>query len=186
MGAFDWLGEAIHWLASWIPQPLVIKANEAGVRHRGGKTLVPVTPGVRWRIKARTKIDTTSTALRTWDIPAQKLTTRDGKAVMIKGVLTGQVEDPMKALVDVFDIDGECVPDRARAGCRPAVTSRDFMELVSGLDDAEHEATIEMRKRLKIFGVAVREFTFTDCVECQVVCYEGSNTIPQSWDDEED
>jgi len=177
--AFAWVGQIIEWLGSWIPRVIICQANEGGVRFRRGKIVKEIKPGVRCYLPALTTIVKDSTARRTWDLPPQKLTTKDGRTVMVSASIVGSICDVKKAFVDSYDIEGETIRDRGRKGIVPCVINRTFNEFLEQMaEEAEKEATRLVRSALYQFGVKVEEVYFTDYVETKVYCMIGGAQQP--------
>jgi regulator of protease activity HflC (stomatin/prohibitin superfamily) len=164
--AFYWITELVQWLGSWIPRIAVCQANEGGIKFRNGKRVAVITPGIYIYLPALTPVHTTSMARRTWDLPTQRLTTKDNRTIMVNATVVGSIFDVEKYFVDCFDGEGETIPDRGRKGVVPCVISRTFDEFRDDMtEDAEKEATRGVRSALHPFGIRVEEVFFSDFVE---------------------
>ena len=163
--AFSWIGQAVEWLAQFVPRWKIIVATQAGVKFVGGKTVVPLKPGIAWWWPAMTTIEVYPTARQTVDLRTQTLVTTDEKTVGVGGMVSYRVVD-IEALLGrtyspdqtIKDICAGAISEVVRECAWPDLQTHAF----------ERELRRIMRKRLRPFGVSVIKATLTDCSQIRV------------------
>jgi regulator of protease activity HflC (stomatin/prohibitin superfamily) len=79
----------------------IINEWEGGIQMRGGKFLREVKPGIRFKFPFIDHIWTAYTVAQTVDLSPQTLTTKDGKNIVLKGIIRYKVSDCKKYLMSV-------------------------------------------------------------------------------------
>lgn len=163
--ALGWIGQAVEWLAQFVPRWQIIAATQAGVKFIKGKTVVPLQPGIAWYWPATTIMQIYPTARQTVDLRTQTLVTTDGKTVGVGGMVSYRVVDIEALLGRTFDPDqtirdicGGAISEVVRVCAWPDLQTYAF----------ERELRRIMRKRLRPFGVSVIKATLTDCSQIRV------------------
>jgi hypothetical protein len=110
------------------------------------------------------------------DLPAQTLTTADGKRVLVSVTLVVEIADVVKALGKTWDVD-EMICDVGAASSIPVVCSRKWGELRREIEGACDELAKEARALLRPYGIRVVKGRFTDLAECMVIRHEGGGGV---------
>lgn len=180
MTGLGWIGELAHWIANFVPRIVIVQKNETGVRYKHGHKTIAIKPGIRVYWPVITNIEIVSSARRTTDLPVMTLTTKDGLAVKVKACMVWKIVDPIKAVVETFDIEGETVPDKGRKGVVPVIVSSNLEDLLKDLVKVEKKVTSKVRVALNQFGVKVEEVFFAELAQTKVYCISGTDFIPES------
>lgn len=98
---FDKLIEFILNLKDELIPVRIINEWEGGIHMRGGKFLRVVEPGIRFKFPFIDHIWVAYTVAQTVDLLPQTLTTKDGKNIVLKGIVRYKVNDPKKYLMSV-------------------------------------------------------------------------------------
>lgn len=173
MEAFAWIGEIFQWIARFIPRLEICRATHGGVKFVNGKKVKPITPGLYFYWPLVTEIEIIPTRQQTIDVPPQKLTTKDGKSVLVASVLVYEVDDTVKACADTYDID-KTASDVVSTAAVHAITSRDFDDVLKELTAAVSK---DIKRRswslLRPFGLKVIDAKVSDFAACQVIVGDG-------------
>ncbi len=160
--AFAWIGRLIEWFGAFIPRWKIIRSTHAGVRFKKG---VPsaIEPGrIIWYWPVTTEVEIIPVARQTHNLPTQSLTTRDGKKIVIGGVVVYSIKDIVKAIADNWDVSAT-INDITMCAITQVITKHDFQYLQDNLSDAVQQAlTEETRKKLAVYGVRVYRTAITD------------------------
>lgn len=172
--AFGWIGTIFEFMLDLVPRLEICRANHAGVRFKRGKIVSEVVPGLYWYWPLVTEIVLLPTARQTLNLPAQKLTTKDGVTVAVEGAVVYQVRNIKQALVDTWDHD-DTISDVALKVLVSHVCRRSFDDFREDLaDDAGQKAlTAACHDELKPFGVRVLQFFVSDYARCKVFAHVG-------------
>lgn len=172
--AFGWLGRIFEFLIDLFPRLAICRANHAGVKFKHGKTVKEIQPGLFWYWPLVSEITLIPTARQTLNLPAQKLTTKDGVTVSVEGVVVYHVRNVKQALVDTWDHD-DTISDVALKALVRCVCARKFEAFVPQLveGEIEKELTAACHDELKPFGVRVAQFFVSDYTRCTVFAHVG-------------
>jgi len=173
-GAFAWISEIMQWAGRWIPRLLIVRATDCGVRFRHGARVEILEPGLRVYWPIVTEVQTVNVQRSVQNLSTQTLTTHDGVAVIVSGVLVYRVADVVKFLVANHDAEAG-IDEVACAGIREVVLSMTLDEIREasiggGLADRLRRQT---RKLLSPFGVRVEYCRLTDCAPARVLSLAG-------------
>ncbi len=171
--ALGWIGEFVGWLVSWVPHLGICRATHGGVKFSRGKIVKEITPGLFWWWPITTETELTPTAQQTLNLQAQKLTTKDGKTVLIDVVVIFRVEDVIKALVETIDYE-DTAADVALEAVTEIVIGLTFDELHEQLcGKVGTQITLRCRSYLKEFGIHVKKCRISDFATTMVYSVDG-------------
>lgn len=166
--AFAWIGQLMEWLGKLIPRLRIVRQTHAGVKFVCGKSVVELQPGIHFYWPITTEVEVIPVARQTHNLVTQVLMTKDGKSVVVGAVVIYKISNIVDALSNNWDI-ADTIGD---------VTQMAVVKIVNGwtLDDlrtelngkVENELSIEVRKRLKHFGVEVDRCGISDFSVCRV------------------
>jgi len=160
--AFAWLGYIIEWIGAFIPRLRIVRATHAGVRFKHGKTAIAIKPGlcIYWPIV--TEVEIIPVARQTHNLPSQSLTTKDGKKVVVGGVVVYAINDIVACMAMNWDVS-DTINDITMCAITHVITKHDYQHILTNLTDAiQTELTKETRRKLKPFGVRIYRTALTD------------------------
>ena len=167
--AFAWLGHIAEWFGAFIPRVKIVRATHGGVRFRNGKSASEIKPGiiVYWPIV--TEVDIIPVARQTHNLPSQSLLTKDGKTVVVGGVVVYAIQDVVAAISKNWDVS-ETINDITMVAITQVITSHTLEYLQENLvGGVIAQLTRETRRRLRPFGVKVYRTALTDFSTCMVI-----------------
>lgn len=139
---------------------VVIRVFEGGVVLRFGKFHRMAPPGLRWKWPFNIEeVFYANIVATTRVIGPQSLTTRDGYAVIVSSVITYEVEDVKKFLLEVSH-GHAALEDSTYAVVADMVMSSNWEELMSV--DLARKMEIAVRRQAKKWGVNVRQLQLAD------------------------
>jgi regulator of protease activity HflC (stomatin/prohibitin superfamily) len=172
--AFAWIGYLFEWLGRFIPRVQIIRATHAGVRFRNGKTAREIKPGLCIYFPLTTEVDIIPVARQTQNLPSQSLLTKDGKQVVVGGVVVYSIRDIVAALSKNWDI-ADTINDITMVAITQVVTSHTLEHLLSKLtEEVQTELTRVTRKKLAVYGVKVYRTALTDFATCLIINQVGN------------
>jgi len=167
--AFAWLGQLAEWLGSFIPRIKIVRSTHGGVRFRHGKDAREIKPGiiVYWPIV--TEIDVIPVARQTNNLPSQSLMTKDGKTVVVGGVVVYAIADVVACISNNWDVT-ETINDITMVAITNVITANTLEYLQTNLTkEVLIQLTRETRRRLRPFGVKVYRTALTDFSTCMTI-----------------
>ena len=164
----DWLNNIILAILEFIPRRVIVRATHRGVkwRMRGGP--VEMKPGFRVWWPLLSEIEVIPVARQTLNTHTQALMTKDGRQVVVGGVVVYSIQDIVKAIGERnFDVD-VTVNDISQAAIVEVVTAWDFRDLLANINkQVENDLTSVCRKQLRQYGVYVHRAALTDFSTCR-------------------
>ena len=160
--AFAWLGDIIQWIGKLFPRLMIVRSTHAGVRFKHGKNPKPIYPGlcVYWPLV--TEVEVIPVARQTHNLPSQSLLTKDGKKVVVGGVVVYSIKDIVATLSKNWDV-ADTINDITMCAITHVITQHQFQYLVDHITDAvQAELTRETRRKLSAYGVRVYRTALTD------------------------
>jgi regulator of protease activity HflC (stomatin/prohibitin superfamily) len=148
----DFLLEGLNLLRFWI----VLNPYEAGVQIRLGKFKKVLEPGFHWLLPFG--IDQTlheHTVPRTHTLGDQSVTTLDGKGIGFQAVITYQVNDIKKALMDVEDSD-HAIQDSCAGNIAHVLAGYTWADINGKFDEVMDAVTKTCRARGWKFGLEIK------------------------------
>lgn len=180
--AFAWLGSVMEWLGSFVPRIKIVRSTHAGVKFKHGKHPQPIGPGIHIYWPIVTEMDIIPVARQTHNLPTQSLLTKDGRQVVVGGVVVYAITDILSTLSKNWDI-ADTINDITLLAISDVVTSHELDYLHSNLNDAVQKAlTKATRKQLRQYGVKVYRTALTDFSTCMVIKNiggQGGPILPQ-------
>lgn len=174
MAGLTWFGELVRWVADLIPRWEICRATHGGVKFVRGRKVKPIRPGIYWFWPAVTECVLLPVVRHPVDLPAQSLTTRDGKSVMLSITLVVEVVDVIRALGKTWDVD-DMIRDIGRAAAGELVPTLRFSELRG--PDVPDDLAKTARRLLRPYGVRVIRARLTDCTKNLVVRTVGDGSL---------
>ena len=171
--ALGWIGDLARWLVAWLPHMGICRKTHGGVKFTRGKHVKEITPGLYWWWPITTETEVTPTAQQTLNLEAQKLTTKDGKTVLIDVVVIFRVENVIQALVETIDYE-DTAGDVALEAVTEIVIGNTFDELHEHLcGKVGTQITLRCRSYLKEFGIHVKKCRISDFATTAVYSIDG-------------
>lgn len=175
-GALGWIGELIRWLAAWVPRIILVTKRERAVKFIRGHT-VEVGPGMHMWWPITTEVEVRPTVRQVMGMGSQTLTTKDGQAVIVDGLLVYSISDLTTYLVENWEAE-DSIGEVGQAGIRKAVVSTDFDEIQKAMADVDNRLTKEAQKLLERFGVEAELMRLTSFARAHVVNLVGDMVHP--------
>lgn len=176
--AFAWLGQIVEWLGSLIPRLKIVRSTHAGVRFRHGKHATGIKPGlcIYWPIV--TEVDIIPVARQTENLPSQSLLTKDGKQVVVGGVVVYEIKDIVATLSKNWDVR-DTICDITMASITEVITAHTLEHLQTNITGTVgDQLTHATRKKLAVYGVRVYRTVLTDFSTCLVIKNIGGSNGP--------
>ena len=167
MDAFAWLGEVFQALLSFVPRRVIVRATHGGVKWRLLRDPKELKPGVRWFWPLLSEVEIIPVARQTLNLQPQALVTKEGKEVVVGGVVVYSINDVVMAIGKRnYDVD-TTINDISQCAIVEVITTVEFKELLGDLKKVEKELTKTCRRQLKQFGVSVHRVALTDFSPCR-------------------
>lgn len=139
---------------------VVVKQYEAGVVLTWGVYKRTILPGFHWIIPFYIQtVEKDVVVLRLVNLPAQSLTTSDGKTVVIGGVARVSITDIQKALLEVHDVEG-AVRDACLGAIGEIVERSTWADMLK--PEFRKDLLAAVRDEVREFGVKVRSVKLSD------------------------
>jgi len=152
---FDFLSNLVTDLV-----PLfTVKAYEEGVVLRAGPFKKIVKPGIYFKIPFIDEVIKDCVTTTTLTLPAQSLTTNDGVAVVVKGMIKYRITEIKVFLLDVSDVR-DALSDTTQGVIAGLVTSNKWADLQT--QEIDNTITKKARVKAKKYGIEIEEVTLTD------------------------
>jgi regulator of protease activity HflC (stomatin/prohibitin superfamily) len=181
--ALGWIGRIADSIFVLFPTWIVLNTTEGGVKfvtlrirdlvRFKWETSVKVEvlgPGLHVYWPAATEVKSWVVARQSVNLPAQTVTTKDGKVIAVGGLLIFRIGDAETLIAHVWNPD-QTIRDIAQGVVHEVCSQSDWGELQDAKNDGRlsHELRRTMRKRLRAFGVKVLGATLTDFAPCRVL-----------------
>ncbi len=167
--ALAWVGWIAEWFAKFIPRLVIVRSTHGGVRFRHGRTAIEMKPGLHIYWPIVTEVEVIPVARQTHNLPSQSLQTKDGRKVVVGGVVIYAIRDVVAALSRNWDVS-DTLTDITLVAVTHVVTAHDLAYLQEHLvGDVQAKLTRETRKKLSQYGVKVFRTALTDFSECLVI-----------------
>ena len=152
----------LDFLLSMIEQVLpffVVRQYQQGVLLRFGRFREAMGPGPHWKIPFVDIVDLYGTAMTTLTLPAQSITTKDGKSVVIKAVIKYEVLDVEVFGVKVADAK-DALSDMTCGIIYGIVSNLTYAEACAA--DLPSLVSTPAKREAKRWGVRIDQVTITD------------------------
>jgi regulator of protease activity HflC (stomatin/prohibitin superfamily) len=174
-GAFAWLSQIIEALLQFIPQRVIIKATERGVKWTAfRREPVEMKPGLRiwWPLTAAIEVNVV--ARQPMNTPTQSLETKDGQEVVAGGVIIFSINDAVKAWGKDNWSPEATAGDITQAAIVHVVAQWDHDELLENISGkVEDQLTEKCRKDLRKFGIYPARVALTDFCSTRSLNHSG-------------
>lgn len=149
----------LQWISFFVPF-VVIDQFEQAVVLRFGKFNRELDPGFHWIIPFDIeRVIADNVVPRTVNLGAQSLTTRDGRQVVVGGVVTAQIRDIRKATLEVEGVD-HALQDSCYGAIGALVASRSWDDVQR--EDFSDELTKSCRRQAWRFGIEILRVQLSD------------------------
>lgn len=142
----------------------VLDEYEEGVVLRLGKFRKIIGPGFTPLIPLVDRVVSDNVVPRTQNLNAQALTTRDGKNVVVRGIVTSTIRDIKKALLEVEGVDHALI-DSCYAAIGSLVSAATWEEIRQ--ESFSDTLTKACRKQAWRYGVEITRVQLSDVALCR-------------------
>lgn len=163
------LDRLIDFLLTFLDQLLpftVINQTDKGVRLRFGKFKEVVEPGIYYKVPFADEIMKHTVLWTTISLTSQSLTTKDGKDIVVKGVIKYRITDIQIFLLEVFDAV-DAISDMAQGIIFDIVKEKTWDELQA--IDLKPLITRKVRNEAKRWGIEVETVTLSDLAKIKSI-----------------
>jgi regulator of protease activity HflC (stomatin/prohibitin superfamily) len=138
---------------------IIINQYDLGVILRFGKYSRTLEPGFHWKIPFVDRGLTHTVVTTTLSIPAQSVTTKDEKPVVVKSVVKYNIDNIKDFLLEVYDAK-DAISDMTQSIIREQINGRNWSEC----NDKEFDNTVtkKLRTEMKKWGIFIQKVTMTD------------------------
>jgi regulator of protease activity HflC (stomatin/prohibitin superfamily) len=150
----DFLISIIDDVKFWV----IIREYQNAVVLRYGKFNKVLTPGIWFKIPFLDEVSSHFIAVTTISLPAQSLSTKDNKSIVVEAVVKYNVDDVKKYVLDIFD-STDAIKDIAMSTIKKIIMPNTWDELKEF--DIDNEITKKIRAEVKKYGIYVHEVTLT-------------------------
>lgn len=170
MQAFAWLGDIFEALIRFIPHLKIIKLTQGGLKFRRGCEITVLTPGLWWYWPLITTVDVVTTVRDTLDLNGQTFTTKDGKSVLVSGMVMFTISDVEKLLTTapdyintISDVCMNCIHD--------LFTQYEWEQIRAGIVDGTigKELRRSSQEQLRSFGIKIISLGLKDLAPVRVL-----------------
>jgi len=164
--AFAWIGQLVEWVAGFIPHYIHVKATHMCVMFIRSKTVVK-NPGIHWYLPFWSDPVLYPVKRQTLNLPPQVLTTKDVKEILTSVVVTYEIDDIHKALVDTFDFE-DTIRETSQGAVKKVISVKKFDEILKNQHEIDVELCRRIRSVIRPFGVRVVEAVITDFCKTRI------------------
>jgi regulator of protease activity HflC (stomatin/prohibitin superfamily) len=175
--ALGWIGDLVRWVTSWLPHLVLVRRTEGAVKFIRARTK-EMGPGLHFFWPITTEVEVRPVVRQVMGLGTQTLTTQDGQAVIVDGLLVFTIGDLHTYLVDNWEAE-DSLGEVGQAGIRKAIVNMDFDAIQKGMADVDNRLTREAQKLLEPFGVEVELMRLTSFARTHVVNLVGDFPIPE-------
>ena len=141
---------------------VVIYPYEKGVHLRLGKYIGTLDTGFHWCFPLKIdRVIAVETVIRTLRLGAQSLLTGDGKPVVVNTVVTCQIADPAKAVLEVNSIE-HVIDDTCSGLVAAFVADNDFAYIASCGSEQDPDLFSDCHELAALYGIDIVRIQFTD------------------------
>lgn len=141
---------------------VIVMDYQSGVHLRLGKYKRTLEPGFYWKIPFADSVLVEHTAITTIALPPQSLTTKDGKAIVVKGMVKYRIADVRAYCLQVWDAPDVLV-DTSCGIIRETVNEKQWDEIREGKIDGLISRRVTAA--VKSYGIQALWVTLTDNAE---------------------
>lgn len=182
MSPWDILGQLMATLLRFFPRVWFCPTYLAGVRFVRGKHHRPFGPGLVIWWPFWTAMLTCAVVRQVMAIHPQTVTTRDGKSVIVAGVVVYKITDPVLFLTENFEAEHNI--DEAVSAClRDVIVNKTWQEIQDNTRNvADRALAKEAEALLSEFGIEVQRVRLTSLAQATVINIvgEGGGAFPMA------
>lgn len=159
--ALGWIGKLAEVIGGLFPRLLILTATHNAVAFVRGWKVKPLYPGLHVYWPTWTVVTQYPVVMQTVNLPQQSLLTKDGKQIVVGGMVRFQITDIVKALADTWDID-DVIVDEAQAAIRDVVVQRTVESVQTERTKVNNSLTNCLSRVLSRYGIEVDCARLTD------------------------
>jgi len=157
---FDKFIDVLLTCIQWFVPFVVVDQFERAIVLRFGKFHRHLEPGFHWVIPLEVeKVLADNVVPRTVNLGAQSLTTKDGKLVVVGGVITASIRDVKKALLEVEGVD-DALKDSCYGAIGSLIAAHTWAEIQQ--EDFSETLTKACRKQAWKYGIEIERVQLSD------------------------
>lgn len=156
----SWLGSLIKIVGDLIPQRALVEPTHGGVKFKGMKKTIELVPGRYWYIPFFTTVHIIPVVRQTIDLKEQTLITKDNQVLRIQAMLTYEIEDVVKAMVNCYEYITQ-IDDESMSILCEYIPEKTLEELTQHRKTINKELTRRTSERLSEYGVKVIRIKLT-------------------------
>ena len=161
-----WFVGLVDKLTSFIPRPWLVFPDEGGVRVTArwpwnGVWIRDLEPGLYWYVPLFQQCENIKVKVQVQDLRCQSVWTKDGHELAISGTVRYRVDNPRKAILEVFDPDQNVQNTGLRVIFR-FVTQQELAGLRDNLANLEREILAGLREASRGWGLKIEDVGLTD------------------------
>lgn len=137
----------------------VVNQTDKGVRLRFGKFIQVTPPGFHWKIPFADEVIKHTVLWTTHSAPAQSLTTKDGKDIVVKAIVKYKIADIETFALEVWDAI-DAISDMTQGIVFEIVRDKTWEELQS--PDLKSLISRKARNEAKRWGIEIETVTLSD------------------------
>lgn len=155
----------LQFLEQILPFKIVSQTSK-GVRLRLGKFKDILEPGFHFKIPFADEIILQTTVWTTFSMPSQSLTTKDGKDIVIKGIIKYKILDMQTFALEVWDAI-DAISDMTQGIIFDIVKDKTWEELQT--IDLKPLITRKARLEAKRWGIEIETVTLSDLAKIRSI-----------------
>lgn len=163
------------WVVNLFPRPIIVRKTHEGLKFIRGK-IKKIGPGFYFYWPFTTEVVLYPVVRQTAKLPTQSLMGQDDIALVVGAVLVYEVEDIVKALSEVMDID-ETIEDISLATIKDFIIGKNVKGLAQKYKEIDKELTTKLRTKLKYYGIKVLNVYLSDCTPATIIKHYGITMI---------
>lgn len=175
--ALGWIGDFFRFFFALLPRLVIVKATHEGVKFVRGKRVVRIGPGLHWYWPLVTEVIVVAIKRQTVNLPTQRLIDRDGKTIVVSGIVVYEVSDVVALLTACWNYD-QTIRDMSLAAVKDVVVSMGLQELLDPDLKIEEELEQQLAPELALFGIRVIRLTLSDLAPATVLAHCGLEELP--------
>ena len=156
------------WIVNLVPRPFIVRKTHGAVKFVRGKKIIELNSGFYFYWPFITEIEVIPIVRQTIRLPTQCLMDVDDHSIIVGAVLVYEIEDVVKALSEVYEID-EAIEDISLATIKCFIVGKRVRGISEKFIEIDKELTQSIRGKLKPLGVKVKNVYLSDCSETMVL-----------------
>lgn len=163
---FDRLLDLIVQFGQQLVPFIIVNQTYGGVMLRFGTFKKVLEPGWHWKVPFIDEPLTNSIVWTTISMPAQSLTTKDGKDIVVKGVIKYKIVDIQIFALEVYDAI-DAISDMTQGIIFDIVKDRTWDELQ--FDNLKTKITRKAQTEAKRWGIEIETVTLSDLAKIRSI-----------------